>query len=585
MDEPSTDSESSSSPVRKGKGWWRASEPPEESFSDVDVGQEWQYQIIGEEVDGFGNIWCEVRWDDWSRADGTKTTWEDGSTLSKASWNTTQRYLRQAKAAASLEIEILHTTDIHNTSTHLRNQADQEKAKRLKARPQPNFLEEMKRNHVRHQIDIGNLPISYSLRTQRQSTRTKTEIPSASSSTSTLLRSQSRLHMPSITSVSTPTSSSRSSRFSPSTTLKTLPSSISSIDRLDSGESPVMRSPMKRSRKRIESPDSESSFASAVRPSHMSPSTSRSRPAQVIETPDIRRMKLQNLWTTKAEKQGAAPISFYNNVDDEAIPPIGPNFCYLEASYKFAPGVRKPSDDFLVTCSCHECLDAALCSCQDASEIVDDDGNRTFAYTRSGFFDFGLGPGTEVIECNKLCSCSLYSCKNRVSQRPRDIPIEIFKSSQRGWGVRPLINVKYGKVVGLYSGLVIKREAACGSLTSYCFDLDGDEGEDRELAHQRFTVDSRLHGNWTRFINHSCSPNLGIYLVVHDTPPGTGMPFIVFVASCDIPARTEFTFDYDPKAAQQALQKSKKKKGKRPEAVPEGAIPCLCGSSQCRGYL
>ena len=39
-----------------------------------------------------------------------------------------------------------------------------------------------------------------------------------------------------------------------------------------------------------------------------------------------------------------------------------------------------------------------------------------------------------------------------------------------------------------------KREAACGSLTSYCFDLDGDEGGGRELAHDKFTVDSRLHG-------------------------------------------------------------------------------------------
>lgn len=43
---------------QEGKGWWRASEPPEESFSDVDSGQEWRYQIIGEEVDGFGKVWC-----------------------------------------------------------------------------------------------------------------------------------------------------------------------------------------------------------------------------------------------------------------------------------------------------------------------------------------------------------------------------------------------------------------------------------------------------------------------------------------------------------------------------------------------
>ena len=45
-------------------------------------------------------------------------------------------------------------------------------------------------------------------------------------------------------------------------------------------------------------------------------------------------MELQNLWSRKAEKSGAAPISFCNDVDDEAIPPIGFNFCYLEANYK-----------------------------------------------------------------------------------------------------------------------------------------------------------------------------------------------------------------------------------------------------------
>ena len=65
----------------------------------------------------------------------------------------------------------------------------------------------------------------------------------------------------------------------------------------------------------------------------------------------------------------------------------------------------------------------------------------------------------------------------------------------------------------------------------------------------------------------------------------TGMPFVVFVAASDITAGTEFTFDYDPKAAEQAIERCKKKKGKRPEEIPDGAIICWCGSSQCRGYL
>jgi histone-lysine N-methyltransferase SUV39H len=65
----------------------------------------------------------------------------------------------------------------------------------------------------------------------------------------------------------------------------------------------------------------------------------------------------------------------------------------------------------------------------------------------------------------------------------------------------------------------------------------------------------------------------------------TGMPYIVFVAACDITAGVEFTFDYNPKAAEQARERRKKKKGKRPEEIPEEAILCKCGSSECRGYL
>ena len=47
-----------------------------------------------------------------------------------------------------------------------------------------------------------------------------------------------------------------------------------------------------------------------------------------------RRMLLQNSWNSKAEQRGAAPISFRNDIDDEAIPSISPSFCYLEADYK-----------------------------------------------------------------------------------------------------------------------------------------------------------------------------------------------------------------------------------------------------------
>jgi len=35
---------------------WRASEPPEELFTEAEQDAEWQYDIIGEEVDENGNL-------------------------------------------------------------------------------------------------------------------------------------------------------------------------------------------------------------------------------------------------------------------------------------------------------------------------------------------------------------------------------------------------------------------------------------------------------------------------------------------------------------------------------------------------
>ena len=209
----------------------------------------------------------KVRWDDWNRADGTKTTWEDGSKISLHSWINVQRRIRQEKAATSLEIDVLHTTDIHNTLTYLRNQASPQMTKRLLKEPQPNFLEEMNRNIAYHQR-IGNLPASftgYTSKTQRSSTRQKTGISLPSSSSAALLRSRSRW----------------SSSTVASSTLESSP------------QSPRICSPMKRNRKRINSPDSDTPVGPSIRSSHRpaSPTASHSRSVPVIkrfQTPAMR---------------------------------------------------------------------------------------------------------------------------------------------------------------------------------------------------------------------------------------------------------------------------------------------------------
>lgn len=68
-----------------------------------------------------------------------------------------------------------------------------------------------------------------------------------------------------------------------------------------------------------------------------------------------------------------------------------------------------------------------------------------------------------------------------------------------------------------------------------------------------------------------------VYPVVWDTVPELHQPYLAFVATAAIPARTELTIDYSPREAQQRA------KGKA--RVPEGARPCRCGAPRCRGWL
>ncbi|TFK34651.1 hypothetical protein BDQ12DRAFT_689322 [Crucibulum laeve] len=294
------------------------------------------------------------------------------------------------------------------------------------------------------------------------------------------------------------------------------------------------------------------------------------------------RQALQRQWTAAARADGAAPIYFVNEVDDEEVPPQLVDFCYMESKYCSEEVNLECEPYFFASCGCGDCKKAEICDCQAVSELRDKKGKRTFAYDKEGLFKFIVNPGVEVVECNRFCKCDIETCPNRVAQRPRDIPIEVFKTGTCGWGVRPTIKVKRGKVVGIYTGLLMTRrtaDALANDLKAYCFALDGHEAPGEETVENTYSVVSQVCGNWTRFINHSCSPNLEVYMVVYETISEMNMPYLAFVATEDIPARTEFTVDYDPAAPIAAVDKKGRFK------IPEGARKCKCLSKACRGYV
>ncbi|KAJ6629377.1 hypothetical protein B0H10DRAFT_1776379, partial [Mycena sp. CBHHK59/15] len=133
-----------------------------------------------------------------------------------------------------------------------------------------------------------------------------------------------------------------------------------------------------------------------------------------------------------------------------------------------------------------------------------------------------------------------------------------------------------------------RREEAdklSGSRASYCFDLDVNEDPGEEPPENAYSVDAFGCGNWTRFINHSCAPNLQIFSVVYDTMPEDNIHYLAFVATQNIPAYTELTFDYNP-AHQIAWElKRYREKSRSKKNKSKTQTRCLCGSSQCRAWL
>ncbi|GAW08083.1 SET domain-containing protein [Lentinula edodes] len=379
------------------------------------------------------------------------------------------------------------------------------------------------------------------------------------------------------------------------------------------------------------------------------------------------RLQLLSLaWTEAAAQVGAASITFVNEVDEEDGPPgVGLDtdsregeFTYLEAKPKthLQELLEPPDPGMFLQCGCgaesdrdvdmdvnddidiemlfggtesdldtpkgkgkakensdsghiptlqNVCDVSSLCGCQGISELVDKAGKHIRAYTDEGLFKFTSrsNPRIEVIECNQYCKCTLYECSNRIAQRPRSIPVEIFKTESetrsgsegvddhggseeprknkgRGWGVRcAKQNVKRGTVLGCYTGVsileLIHRQTANGlegEYGTYVFDLDGrDPAEDDEESDpnlQMYSIDARKCGNWTRFLNHSCLPNLAVYTAVLDTIPEQNIPRLVFFALEDILKGTEMTVDYH--AGNPLPKKGKARKWE--EMRPQGTI-------------
>lgn len=66
---------------------------------------------------------------------------------------------------------------------------------------------------------------------------------------------------------------------------------------------------------------------------------------------------------------------------------------------------------------------------------------------------------TGIYECNSRCKCSR-TCLNRVAQQPLQMKLQVFKTGNRGWGLRCLNDVPKGSFICIYAGDLLTEQNA-----------------------------------------------------------------------------------------------------------------------------
>ncbi|KAM3363600.1 histone-lysine N-methyltransferase SUVR5 isoform X2 [Capsicum galapagoense] len=209
---------------------------------------------------------------------------------------------------------------------------------------------------------------------------------------------------------------------------------------------------------------------------------------------------------------------------------------------------------------------------EDAKDIYGKPMRGRFPYDERGRII--LEEGYLVYECNQWCSCDK-SCQNRVLQSGVCVKLEIYKTETKGWAVRAREAILRGTFVCEYVGEVLdekeanKRRNRYGAEgCRYFLEIDAHIDDMSRLIEGQspYVIDATNYGNVSRYINHSCSPNLVNYQVLVESMDNQ-LAHIGFYASRDILAGEELTFNY------------------RYKLLPGEGSPCLCGSSNCKGRL
>ncbi|KAL4332574.1 hypothetical protein GQ457_07G019230 [Hibiscus cannabinus] len=270
----------------------------------------------------------------------------------------------------------------------------------------------------------------------------------------------------------------------------------------------------------------------------------------------------------------STPVSLVNEVDDEK----GPAYFTYSPTVKYSESFKLVQPSY--ACNCHDACQPGNSNC---SCIGKNGGN--FPYTSNGVLACRK---SMIYECGPSCPC-IRNCKNRVIQTGLKAHFEVFKTRDRGWGLRSWDRFRAGTFICEYAGEVIdetkaRQERGDGEneyvfhtnrlYESFKWNFETESTEDFDIP-SPFIISSKNSGNVARFMNHSCSPNVFWQPIMYESN-NEAFLHIAFFAKKHIPPMTELTFDYGTPQSDIAEADNNPAYRKR---------KCLCGSAKCRGYF
>ena len=276
--------------------------------------------------------------------------------------------------------------------------------------------------------------------------------------------------------------------------------------------------------------------------------------------------------------------------------------------------MKPAEEEFRSGCECNSTRDCQFVACHCLQDMVVDANHRPHMTAHSYYsqgdhqdclIDGKLASRDPIYECHNGCSCN-ENCSNRVVERGRKVPLNIFRTADgRGWGmllvqiwftvlimtgVRSDVEIKKGQFIDRYIGQIITAEEAnrrreesdvAQRKDVYLFALDkfsDPDSMDPRLSGPPYEVDGEFMAGPTRFINHSCDPNLRIFARVRDHAD-KHIHDLAFFAIQEIPPLTELTFDYVDGEITDLFEDS------QDHRKLKDMTQCLCGSRNCRGFL